>query len=213
MADEGTTDGWRAQLPDDLKENEAFTGFEKIGDFANAYLKKGKTQSDLEGKLTNSIQLLKDDASDEDRATFFSKIGRPDKPEGYEFKKPDLPEGITYDENQRCNYEYIIVEVDEAKAGISRDNLVQVLHTENILVRRYFYPGCHEMEPYRSFFPHTRLQLPETERLTQRVMSLPTGTAMDDEKIQTVCKIINLTIENRVEIRKLLDADRELKSV
>jgi len=104
MADEGTTDGWRAQLPDDLKENEAFTGFEKIGDFANAYLKKGKTQTDLEGKLTNSVQLLKDDASDEDRATFFSKIGRPDKPEGYEFKKPDLPEGITYDENQEKEF-------------------------------------------------------------------------------------------------------------
>ena len=82
---------------------------------------------------------------------------------------------IAYDEAERCNYQYVIVEVDEATAGISRDDLVRVLHAENVLARRYFYPGCHQMEPYRSYFPHAGLLLPETERLTQRVMSLPTG--------------------------------------
>ncbi len=41
--------------------------------------------------------------------------------------------------------------------------LVRVLHAENVLARRYFYPGCHEMEPYRSYFPHAGLVLPETE--------------------------------------------------
>ena len=60
---------------------------------------------------------------------------------------------ITYNETERCNYQYIIVEIDQDITGIGRDDLIRVLHAENVLARRYFYPGCHEMEPYRSDQP------------------------------------------------------------
>lgn len=116
---------------------------------------------------------------------------------------------IAYDEAERCNYQYIIVEVDEADAGLSRDELVEVLHAENILARRYFYPGCHEMEPYRSYFPHAGFLLPETKRLTQRVMSLPTGTAVGPEEIAVVCQIIRLAVAHSSEVRRQLAAKRE----
>jgi dTDP-4-amino-4,6-dideoxygalactose transaminase len=111
---------------------------------------------------------------------------------------------MAYDESERCNYQYIIVEVDEAAAGISRDDLVDILHAENVLARRYFYPGCHEMEPYRSYFPHAGLLLPETKRLTQRVMSLPTGTAVGPEEIAVVCQIIRLAVAHSGELRQRL---------
>ena len=105
MTEEGTpTEGWRAQLPDDLKDNEVMTQYEKIGDFAKAHIDLGNAKKDLDGKLANSIQLLKDDASDEDRATFFTKIGRPEKPEGYQFTKPTLPEDLKYDEDQEKEF-------------------------------------------------------------------------------------------------------------
>jgi dTDP-4-amino-4,6-dideoxygalactose transaminase len=116
---------------------------------------------------------------------------------------------IDYDEGERCNYQYVIVEVDEAATGISRDDLVRVLHAENVLARRYFYPGCHQMEPYRSFFPHAGLLLPETERLTQRVMSLPTGTAVGPEEIGTVCDIIRLAVGESRELVPRLAAIEE----
>lgn len=111
---------------------------------------------------------------------------------------------IVFDENERCNFQYIIVEVDKVTAGISRDDLVRVLHAENVLARRYFYPGCHEMEPYGSYFPHAGLLLPETRRLTQRVMSLPTGTAIVPEEIETVCAIIRLAVTYGQELRCIL---------
>ena len=101
----------------------------------------------------------------------------------------------TYDEAERNNFQYIILEIDEAQAGVSRDMLVAMLHAENVLARRYFYPGCHQMEPYRSYYPHARLLLPETERLTQRVMSLPTGTAVDETHIAEICQLIRLVVE------------------
>jgi dTDP-4-amino-4,6-dideoxygalactose transaminase len=109
-----------------------------------------------------------------------------------------------YDETERCNYQYVIVEVDETRAGISRDALVKVLQAENVLARRYFYPGAHQMEPYQSYFPHARLLLPETERLTQRVMSLPTGTAVSIQDIEKIGAIIEAAIAQRAEILEVL---------
>jgi dTDP-4-amino-4,6-dideoxygalactose transaminase len=103
---------------------------------------------------------------------------------------------ITYNESERCNYQYIVIDVDETLAGISRDALVQVLQAENILARRYFYPGCHQMEPYRSYFPHAGLLLPHTERIAKRVISLPTGTAVTVEDIEGIYRVIRLAICN-----------------
>jgi dTDP-4-amino-4,6-dideoxygalactose transaminase len=111
---------------------------------------------------------------------------------------------MTYDEREKCNYQYIVLEVDEEITGLSRDQLVQVLHAENILARRYFYPGCHMMEPYLSHFPHAGLLLPETERLVQRVISLPTGTAVAEREIGNICGIIRFVAKNGHEIRERL---------
>jgi dTDP-4-amino-4,6-dideoxygalactose transaminase len=107
---------------------------------------------------------------------------------------------IDYDESERNNYQYVIVEVDETAACISRDLLVRVLHAENVLARRYFYPGCHQMEPYRSYFPHAGLLLPETDRLTNRVMSLPTGTAVGLDEIAGICQILRLAVEHGADV-------------
>ncbi len=101
---------------------------------------------------------------------------------------------LAYDERERCNYQYIVVEVDAGEAGIDRDGLVALLHAENVLARRYFWPGCHNMEPYCSYFPHARLLLPETERLAARVMVLPTGTAMNPEKVGRLCGILRAAV-------------------
>ena len=58
---------------------------------------------------------------------------------------------LTYDETESCNYQYIVLELDEAVTRIvSRDELWRILTAENVMARRYFYPGCHRMEPYRS---------------------------------------------------------------
>lgn len=110
---------------------------------------------------------------------------------------------LKYDENQACNYQYIVLEIDEQKTGVSRDQLMRVLVAENVLARRYFYPGCHAVELYRSYFPHAGL-LPETERLTQRVLTLPTGTAVGVEEIERISQIIRFVIANGKQVRERL---------
>ena len=114
----------------------------------------------------------------------------------------DIPglDFISYDENEKRNYQYIIAEVDEVITGINRDRIVEILNAENVLARRYFYPGCHEMEPYRSSFPQAGLLLPETDRLTRRVMSLPNGMVIEAEDIHKIGHIIRFVVEHGEEI-------------
>ena len=114
----------------------------------------------------------------------------------YEKGFEDVPgvQLLKYDEKEKNNYQYIIAEVDEDLTGISRDEIITALRDQDVLARRYFYPGCHNMEPYRSFFPHARLLLPVTELVARRVIVLPTGTSMDNESIIRVCNIIKEAI-------------------
>ncbi len=111
---------------------------------------------------------------------------------------------INYDEAEQHNYQYIILEVDEAITRISRDQLSKLLHAENVLARRYFYPGCHQMEPYRSYFPHAGLMLPVTERLVERVLSLPNGTAVGATEVAGICALLRLAITHGEKLRTLL---------
>ena len=114
---------------------------------------------------------------------------------------------MAYDEAERNNYQYVVTEIDEDEALVTRDQLMKILHAENVLARRYFYPGCHRMEPYRSYFPHAGLLLPETERLTNRVLCLPTGTGVSADEIGVVCRLIRRVLENGAEIsRRMKDA-------
>jgi len=111
---------------------------------------------------------------------------------------------VALDQNERNNYQYVVLEVDAAEAGLSRDELVQVLHAENVLARRYFWPGCHRMEPYRSYFPRAGLLLPETERMVTRTLQLPTGTAVSADDIEAVSAIIRAAAEAAPAVRRAL---------
>ena len=112
---------------------------------------------------------------------------------------------LSFDEKEHSNYQYVVLEVDVAKTGISRDQLLAVLHAENVLARRYFYPGCHRMEPYRTLYADVQFSLPQTEYLAEQVLTLPTGQAITPEIISGVCAIIRTTLKNAAEIRKLLE--------
>lgn len=103
---------------------------------------------------------------------------------------------LKHDEKERGNYQYVVAEIDPDETKISRDRIVEILHAENVIARRYFYPGCHRMEPYRSFFPHAGLLLPETERVAGRVLCLPTGTSVNEDQIASICSILRTILSN-----------------
>jgi dTDP-4-amino-4,6-dideoxygalactose transaminase len=97
---------------------------------------------------------------------------------------------IDYDPSERNNYQYVVIEVDPEVSSSNRDEIVEALHAENVIARKYFWPGCHKMEPYRSLQPNAGLLLPETERIAARVIVLPTGQTVEVETVARVCEII-----------------------
>ena len=105
------------------------------------------------------------------------------------------------------NYHYVTVEVEESECGLTRDELQRVLKAENVLARRYFYPGCHRMEPYVSGGARTERRLPVTERVLDRVLSLPTGTAVAPEVVALICASIATAVAHAPAVRaRLTDA-------
>jgi dTDP-4-amino-4,6-dideoxygalactose transaminase len=60
------------------------------------------------------------------------------------------------------------------------------------------------MEPYRSYFPHPQLVLPETEKLCRRVMLLPTGAAVNRDSVSQACRIIGIAVAHAAGVKAQL---------
>lgn len=97
---------------------------------------------------------------------------------------------IDYSPAERNNFQYVVIEVDPEICLRNRDQVVEALHRNNIIARKYFWPGCHKMEPYRSLQPNAELLLIETERVASKVLVLPTGQTVTPDIVQHTCRII-----------------------
>ncbi|MCA9167568.1 MAG: DegT/DnrJ/EryC1/StrS family aminotransferase, partial [Planctomycetales bacterium] len=127
----------------------------------------------------------------------------------YQTECESIP-GVTirqFNAGQRCNFQYVIAEVDETQAGLSRDELMNVLRAENVLARRYFYPGCHRLTPYEARGVES---LPWTDAIVQRVLVLPTGIAVDQEDIRAIAQIMRLATTHAADLRRRTTIRQEL---
>lgn len=194
--------------------------------FFNSF--EGGAVATNDDRLANEVRLMKNFGfTDYDRVDYIGTNGKMSEPSAamgltnlehieevvehnrenhsrYQEGLADLPglELARYDQDEDCNYQYVIVEVDKEACGFTRDELMAILHAENVLARRYFYPGCHNMQPYRSYFPNAGLVLPHTQALTQRVLCLPTGKEVGAEAIAMICDILARAIASRDMIRQ-----------
>lgn len=100
----------------------------------------------------------------------------------------DGVELLAYDPATDPNHHYVVVMVDPGR----RDEIVAALQAENILARKYFWPGCHRMQPYRDLFPHAGLLLENTEAVARRVVVLPNGASLPDDAIALIAAVFNL---------------------
>jgi len=97
---------------------------------------------------------------------------------------------IDYDPVEKNNYQYVVIEVNEGACTLSRDELVNSLHAENVIARKYFWPGCHLMEPYKTLQPGMGAGLTATEIVAKRVIVLPTGQGISTTQVSWICSFI-----------------------
>jgi dTDP-4-amino-4,6-dideoxygalactose transaminase len=99
------------------------------------------------------------------------------------------------------NYQYVVAEVDTRTGGLDRDELLAVLHAENVLARRYFYPGCHRMAAYRVDPAIPAVELANTDRVAARVLTLPTGCAVGPDDIAMIGAVLRQASAERSAVR------------
>lgn len=95
---------------------------------------------------------------------------------------------LEYDPATDPNYQYVVVEVETGR----RDAIVSALQAENILARKYFWPGCHRMQPYRELYPHAGLLLEQTESVAERVVVLPTGPGLPEGAVSAIAAVFRV---------------------
>lgn len=96
---------------------------------------------------------------------------------------------LPIDSRSRSNYQYVVLLVDEG-CSVKRDDILAELRRNNVLARRYFWPACHRMEPYRTLQPEAGAGLPVTERIADQVIVLPSGTAVSEADVSIITGII-----------------------
>jgi len=79
--------------------------------------------------------------------------------------------------------------VDEAEFGRPRDWLLEHLLQRNIEVRRYFWPPVHRQKLYREIWDGR--PLPETDWVSDRVISLPIYSSLGDADVDRICAAVS----------------------
>lgn len=87
---------------------------------------------------------------------------------------------ILLNHRDKNNYWYIVIESD------NRDEIAEELAKKDIVARKYFYPGVHQMPPYNE----KKWDLPNTERLAQRTLCLPNGPTVTEQDIDEICEVV-----------------------
>jgi len=82
---------WYEKLSEDLRESPSLKNIKTLEGMAKSYLSAQRMVG------ADKVPLLTENSTDEEKAEFYKKLGRPETPEGYKFKPVDeknLPKGL-----------------------------------------------------------------------------------------------------------------------
>ncbi|MEO8331743.1 MAG: aminotransferase class I/II-fold pyridoxal phosphate-dependent enzyme [Gallionella sp.] len=107
-----------------------------------------------------------------------------------------IPTGVSF-----SNFQYLVCSVDEREFGLPRDVLIDLLKAENVVARRYFYPGLHRSIPYVQELPQYLDSLPNTDSLCASCIQFPIGALVSAESVERICNILLRAHQASTEIR------------
>lgn len=91
-------------------------------------------------------------------------------------------------EATKGNYSYFPIQVDKASYGISKNKLMELLNSNGIYPREYFYPLINEFDAYKGF--GTVKDTPIAKQISERILCLPMYSSLTDKDIERICTII-----------------------
>jgi dTDP-4-amino-4,6-dideoxygalactose transaminase len=105
--------------------------------------------------------------------------------------------------HERNNFQYVVVEYAPAADQPARDEVLLALQAENVMARRYFWPGCHRMEPYRTLNAGVAMNMARTEALADKLLILPTGSGVGVAEIEGICELLATVVSAGPRLRGL----------
>ncbi|MFZ0548138.1 MAG: DegT/DnrJ/EryC1/StrS family aminotransferase [Candidatus Promineifilaceae bacterium] len=103
----------------------------------------------------------------------------------------------------RNSYKDFSITIDPEKFGLNRDELAQALTAENIDTRKYYDPPVHRQTAYAHFaYPSNGLY--NTERLSERSLSLPVWSHMEPETVFKICQAVRQIYESAEQVQVAL---------
>jgi dTDP-4-amino-4,6-dideoxygalactose transaminase len=115
--------------------------------------------------------------------------------------------GIAFQEvlpGNRNSYKDFSITVDPENFGITRDQLATALVVENIDTRKYYEPPAHRQIAYKEFYNGN--QLANTDLLSERSLSFPMWSQMEQEVSAGICEAVQRIYENRAKIRTYFES-------
>jgi dTDP-4-amino-4,6-dideoxygalactose transaminase len=107
------------------------------------------------------------------------------------------------DARDSSTYKDFTVSIDEDTFGLSRDVVVDALRADGIDTRNYFSPPVHRQQSYRDVEPY---DLPVTDSVAARVVSLPIYASLTDAQIDVVTRVLGSLHRHADEVRASLDS-------
>jgi dTDP-4-amino-4,6-dideoxygalactose transaminase len=104
----------------------------------------------------------------------------------------------------RNSYKDFSITVDSDSFGITRDQLATALAAENIDTRKYYEPPAHRQIAYKEFYNGS--QLPNTDLLSERSLSFPMWSQMEQAVSAGICEAVQRIYENRLAIRTYFES-------
>ena len=97
---------------------------------------------------------------------------------------------LEFPATDRNNHQYVVIEIDSASFGATRDHLVEHLREQGVLARRYFTPPLHRVPPYCCSAASESGPLPQAELVAARVAVLPTGCQLGPDDASAICELV-----------------------
>jgi dTDP-4-amino-4,6-dideoxygalactose transaminase len=94
------------------------------------------------------------------------------------------------DKQDLATFKDLSVHITPSEFGLSRDRVSQMLIAENIETRKYFYPPLHRQKLYHRYHDPRRGHLPETERISGGILSLPIYETLTDDAVDGISQAI-----------------------
>lgn len=111
---------WLEQIETSLRGHEALKDVTDVNHLTKTYITQREENASLKGKLETSIKLPGKDAKPEEMAAYRKAMEVPDKPEDYKLEKPQLPEGLPYDDSIEGWFKQTMHENNVAQSAVQK---------------------------------------------------------------------------------------------